>query len=996
MLRIYFFGFLFILCNLFRVFAQNSIYDLRVENLKEPLGVPCNNLRFSWKIESAEYGFKQESFRIQVSQDSSFSSNASVSSRESEIISDDMQLFLFADLDLGSNELYYWRVELWDSKGNPLVSPYSKFVTGLRPDKWSGDWIHDGKSIEDRSTSVFYKQFNLSSDPVNGRCYIATLGLHHITINGEEITDEFLNPIYTNYDKRILYNVYDVGNYLDSGANVLTVTLGNGWYNHQPETIILSHQAPWRNRPMFNLELVINENNEDVVVRSDSTWKYIISPITFNSIYLSENYDDRYYFSNENEFFIKNEDWSPAVIGQIGNQIVEPQLLPPIRRVESFDPLSVDYIDDHNIVIKFPQNISGTARIGVENQVGTLLTIKYGEQLNDIGRVELSNLTNQYLTVKPYEDFQTDFVRLNKLEGFVHESTFGYRGFQYLDIISSKPIIIDEVETKAYFTHSDVTPIGSFTCSSDLINRIWEATQYSYLSNLQGYPTDCPQREKNGWTGDAHIMVSTGLMMYDASSIYEKWMDDHRDAQLSSGQLPAIIPSPGWGYDFGSVDWTSSMVIIPWEVFMHTGDSTILMENFASMTSFMDFWYSNSKNLIPSEGGFGDWNAVNPSSSRAFINSMYLFKNSEIMQKVSHYLGKEDESLYFEKMKNNIRKSILKVFVDKAEIFSDATQTEFGLAIDFDLTSNETSQLTRLLSNSLKQNSYFLDFGLIGSKVVPYALSKNGKVDDILEMLNKTSYPSWGHWIANGATTLFESWEYDGLRFGGSQNHAFLGSVSGWMFNELGGINPDPDSPGFKNVILNPRITKHLTFVESSHNGPFGNIGSSWQWKDDHSVLYDVEIPPNSTATFHIPPQFKIVGMSPMLSGENSPKYIMGNRGVNLVSGKYEFLLSNREEDEFLPLEYLQLYNEGTFGRLSLESESVYFLQGEILAESGTYILMDISGKKIISDDIDYSKSTLLLNIDQSIKSGQLYILRLQNKYVDGSAKTHALKLKVL
>ena len=432
--------------------------------------------------------------------------------------------------------------------------------------------------------------------------------------------------------------------------------------------------------------------------------------------------------------------------------------------------------------------------------------------------------------------------------------------------------------------HSDVSPVGKIETSDELLSKIWDATNKSYLSNLFGYPTDCPQREKNGWTGDAHTAIETGLFNFDGIMIYEKWMQDHRDEQRPDGTLPAIIPTDGWGYTWANgPDWTSSMILIPWNVYRFYGDKRILQVNFNSMKLYVDKISSVAKNNL-TNWGLGDWVPIKTKSNVEFTSSVFYYSDALIVSKVAKLLGKEADFRKYNKLANEIRKSINdKYFNSETSMYASGTQTEMSMALFWGIVPDSLKlKAAENLAKNVNKNG--LDVGLLGSKTILNALSQYRYADLAYKLASNINFPSWGFWIKNGATTLYENWDLSAKR-DLSRNHIMFGEIGAWYYKALGGINIDENNPGFKNIILKPHFVQGLNDIKVSHNGPYGEIVSEWK-KEGKTVKYTVVIPPNSKAVLFLEKYVKKV----QLKGKD--ELLDANSPVKLESGRYKFILS--------------------------------------------------------------------------------------------------------
>jgi alpha-L-rhamnosidase len=412
--------------------------------------------------------------------------------------------------------------------------------------------------------------------------------------------------------------------------------------------------------------------------------------------------------------------------------------------------------------------------------------------------------------------------------------------------------------------HSDVQPTGNVQSSNPTIDKIWSATNNSYLSNLFGYPTDCPQREKNGWTGDAHIASETGLYNFDAITIYEKWLADHRDEQQPNGVLPSIIPTGGWGYEWGNgPDWTSTIAIIPWNIYMFYGDSKLLADSYTSIEKYVN----HIDELYPSgltSWGLGDWVPVKSVSPVELTSSVYYYADASILARAAKILGKQADFVKYSALAGKIKNAINAKYLNtQTGMYGKGLQTELSVPLFWDVVpAGLKSKVAANLARRVEADNFHLDVGILGAKAILGALSDNGYPDVAYKIASQETFPSWGWWMVNGATTLYENWQID-AKSDISLNHIMFGEIGAWLYKGIAGIHPDINQPGFKNVILAPHFVEGLNEFTATHDGPYGKIVSSWQ-RTGNSVTYKVTIPANSTATITFPAGKVMAGNKPV------------------------------------------------------------------------------------------------------------------------------------
>jgi alpha-L-rhamnosidase len=460
---------------------------------------------------------------------------------------------------------------------------------------WKGAWISDGEHLSGNGIHVkpapyFRKEFQVDKRIKSARAYIAVAGLYELSINGEPIGDRRLDPMYTCFDRRNLYVAWDVTPQLQSGKNAIGVLLGNGWYNHQSTAVWYFHRAPWRDRPAFCMDLRITYEDGSVeTIRSERDWKTNLSPVIFNSIYTAEHYDARLEQPGWDKTGYDDSKWKHVVYRQAPSQHIVSQQLHPIRNVEKVPVKVFKKLSGNRYIFDLGRNISGVSQLRVKGEAGTEIRLKHSEILRPGDTLYMDNIDAHYRPADDSDPFQTDIFILGGKGEETFMPRFNYKGFQYVEVTSDKPVELTADALTGGFMHSDLQPVGHVETSNPTINKIWYAANNSYLANKFGYPTDCPHREKNGWTGDANYAVDLGLYNFDGITVYEKWLADHKDAQQPNGLLPNIIPTSGWGLDWATgPDWTGSVIIIPWAIYEFYGDSRLLADMYEPIKRYVD------------------------------------------------------------------------------------------------------------------------------------------------------------------------------------------------------------------------------------------------------------------------------------------------------------------------------------------------------------------------------------------------------------------------
>ena len=753
---------------------------------------------------------------------------------------------------------------------------------------WQGHWISDTRDVNVKPAPWFRKSFSAEKQVQSARVYIAVGGLYELYLNGQKAGNHRLDPTYTRFDRRTIYVTYDVSEQLQKGENVLGVLLGNGWYNHQSTAVWYFHEAPWRARPKFCLDLHLRyTDGSREIISTNTTWKTTFSDVIFNSIYTAEHQDARLKQKGWNTPGFDDSEWNDAIPVSAPSNNVVAQVLHPIRNVEEIKPVNMEKFSNTSYLFDLGRNISGVSRLKIKGEAGTEIRLIHAERLGENRKADLSNIEVHYRPTDDSDPFATDIFLLsgNNDEFMPH---FNYKGFQYVEVQSNKPVELTNESLTAYFMHSDVPPVGKIHSSNPTLNKIWEATNNSYLSNLFGYPTDCPQREKNGWTGDAHIAIETGLYNFDGITIYEKWLADHRDEQQPNGVLPAIIPTSGWGYTWANgPDWTSTIALIPWNIYLFYGDASLLELCYDNIKRYVDRINEDSPEGL-TNWGLGDWVPVKSKSPKEFTSSVYYFTDVSILAKTAALLGKTADAEKYTALAEKIKSALNKKYLDKKNgIYGSGFQTELSAALYWGIVPEElTGKVAKNLADRVIKDNKHIDVGLLGTKTILNALSENGYTELAYEVALQETYPSWGWWIKNGATTLYENWDIYADR-DLSMNHIMFGEIGAWFYKGLGGIFPDSENPGFQHILLKPHFVAPLEHFEASHNCKNGEIRSAWK-KGKAGIEYSLTIPPNSTATLFLTDGLKI-SQPEKIKGLKVRDKNMGETSYKLLSGNYSF-----------------------------------------------------------------------------------------------------------
>lgn len=865
-----------------RLINVQSIIGM-TEHLEHPIGIDNPAPRFMWRMVDGRQRAAQTTYRVVVGADSLAVTRGEGEMWDTGNVSGDKMQVVYAGKPLQAFTKYFWSVTIRDDRKKEQRSAIHCFETGMMDMKnWRGAWIDDGKDMDEKPAPYFRKAFTLDRKIVSARAYIAVAGLYELYLNGEKVGNHRLDPMYTRFDRRSLYVTYDITPQLRQGENAVGVLLGNGWYNHQSKAVWDFDRAPWRARPAFCMDIrIVYDDGTVQSVVSDTTWKTASGELTFNSIYTGEHVDFNVEQKDWNTINFKDANWSYACLRNAPSGNITAQQLQPIRNVKAFDAKAKTKLDEKTYLLDFGQNMAGVTQLKIKGERGTVVKLKHGERLLSDGRVDLSNIDVYYRGDKIQEPFQTDVLILSgKEDEFMPK--FNYKGFRYVEVSANRPLYPDQFSLRAHFMHSDVVQTGKIEASDPLINKLQQAANNSYLSNLMGYPTDCPQREKNGWTGDGHFAIEAALYNFDAITVYEKWLADHRDEQRADGVLPDIIPTGGWGYGTDNgLDWTSTIAIIPWNLYLFYGDSKPLADCYENIKRYVDYVDKNYPGGLTTFGR-GDWVPVRTPSDKELTSSVYYYVDATILANAAKLFGRKEDEQHYAALAERIKNAVNDKFLNKETgIYASGSQTELSVPLYWKIVPEELiAKVARNLASKVEENDFHLDVGVLGAKAILNALSENGYAETAYKLAVQKTYPSWGWWIENGATTLLENWDLDAT-CDISDNHMMFGEIGAWFYKGIGGIFPDPQQPGFKHIILRPNFPVELDDFKAQHQSPYGLITSEWR-REGKKLNYKVVIPPNTTATLYLPYAIK------------------GKKEIRLKAGIYQFELEEKISSEIL------------------------------------------------------------------------------------------------
>lgn len=890
--------------------------SLTCEYLENPLGIDVLQPRLSWKLVSDGKNKTQPSYRILVASNLDLLDKNEGDLWDTGKIESDQSIHVnYKGAPLTSRQKCFWKIMAWDENANATDwSKNAKWEMALLDkNDWEASWIEapriydwpafreqagglekDAPKLSYESAPYIRKNFNLIKQVKDARVYISGLGLYELYVNGKKVGDHVLDPAFTNFDNRVHYVTYDITQQLKKGDNALGILLGNGWYNMDSRAVWGFNKAPWKDRPtcLIQLEVEYDDGSNETIV-SDKTWKAASSPIIYNDIRQGEKYDARLEIPNWNKSTFDDSTWANVRVksGPLGK--LKAQMIQANKVMREVKPISIHSPKDGVYVVDMGQNMAGWVEMNFKGNVGEVVRIKFGEELHEDGTLNQYNISRHHRET----EIQVAEYTLKGIGEEVWEPKFTYYGFQYLEIEGYSGILYkDDIKGKVIHTSFDQS--GSFKCSNEIINKIHHATEWSFISNFLGYPTDCPQREKNGWTGDAHLSAETALLTFKPQLAYTKWLFDLKDAQMESGLLPGIVPTSGWGFTQGGERngygpaWDGAYIWIPWYMYIYSGDEKVLQSHYENMKKSISFMTEKSESYIL-DIGLGDWVFINTYAPRALTSTACYYDLTSKVSKIASLLGKHDDALLYAKLAEKIKKAFNEnYYKERDKTYANSEQTSLAAALYFNLVpSNDVGKVASMLSKVIVENDSLLDCGVLGAKWIPHALSDNGFKDLAFQISKNTKYPGWGYWMEQGATTLWEDFNKESLD--NSRNHMFFGDFVHWCYKELTGIRPDPNSVGFKHFYIQPFFPDSLEFAKAKHDCLYGEIKSEWR-RTGNKIELNVEIPVNTSSLIILPKGKLKINDNPVekIGYVKKLKVARKHQQFELGSGIYNMILS--------------------------------------------------------------------------------------------------------
>lgn len=728
----------------------------------------------------------------------------------------------------------------------------------------------------DGAGSFVSKDFTFAQTPSSAILHVSALGLYRVFINGHRVGDDLLTPGWTCYDDRVAFQSYDVGKYLLPGQNHIEIWLGNGWYRSQLMWASDPIVDCWGSRIGAIAELVMDGLP---TLKTDQSWKSGVTPVARNGIYYGEDYDNR--------------------IKPLADHGVEPlafdkRLLVPhetgaVKELSPIAPVDEWKDEEERQVFDFGQNAGAYIRFTVKGEAGATVRVEHSEIVGN----------DRHFDNRNYRSARAELVYTLSGEGEeTYAPLFTFMGFRYARVtITGNAELVD---IRMVPISSVPVAAGGFTSGVEAVNRLVENTIWSQRSNFIEVPTDCPQRdERLGWTGDAQVFAGTACWLADSHSFLKKYLRDVVHDQRENGAVPHFSPDPtrmhpirGRGDWAGSTGWGDAIVIIPWQLYLHYGDKSVLEECFPAMLKWLDYLWSISDGPVihpPAQWGahgftFGDWlqpvgdnRKPRPTIADDCAATLYHFISTDMTAKIARVLGQQEEAVRLEGKAQEIKSAFKHEFFSPSGRIAHNDQTSWALAYLYGLVPEEYDEAGRTYFRRVaEETDGVIGTGFIGTPALLPALTRLGMLDLAEAMFLNRKVPGWLYQVERGATSIWERWDaiaedgtiYDPLM--NSYNHYAYGAVCQWLFEDVAGIKPVADRPGFEEIDFDPAILPGLSPVSAWHDTRFGRIEAGWVLEEGR-VSCTLTLPEGITARLSgkdVRKQLKVAGAPVEAGGE--------------------------------------------------------------------------------------------------------------------------------
>lgn len=868
-----------------------KLTHLRCLSMDCPIGIE-EIPYFSWILTSDERDTLQTAYCVTVKNEQ----GETVWKKEEK--SDKSTFVTYEGAPLQSRTRYTWEVTVNDNYGNSATDS-TWFETALLDlDLWQAKWVEVPWEMGERGpifaqqppVSLMRKAFCLDKPVVKARAYATCHGIYRMTINGQRPDLREFAPEVTVYKAYLCYQTYDVTALLQSGENVIGFEVGDGWYHGFMSKQRMDHYSP-KHAILFQIEVTYADGTSQVII-SDEAVKADESPIRHADLYAGECFDANLVQKGWDCPGFDDSTWKTVDILDEPLDNLKAQLGEPVVAINTLKVVSVTPTQEGKFVLDFGQVIAGYVRVKVDLPKGAKLRLDHTEGLDEKGNFFVNN---------PTADQR--IVYISDGQPAVYTPQFSFQGFRYVLVEGLEEINPDDFTAIVLSTQKE--NVGTFECSNKDINRLYWNTRWSQWANMLSIPTDCPTREKAGWTGDIQVYATTAMLNEEMTPFLTRWLHNVTHGQYDNGVVPIIVPIGG-GFiqneemmeqqyqlpgEIATAGWADAAVLIPWYMYQMTGNTRILADQYESMKKWCDYvikvskerrapdstlddsieqylWNTGShygEHLIPSysKDGYGPATFEAIRLSTKYVAPIYSYLSNSTLGKIAEMLGHEEDAKYYSEYAEKVFDAFQKGVISDDGHMPVELMGAYAMPLYYGLVPEKHKDFfAKRLVEILEENGNCLDTGFLGTPVLQDALCRIGREDLAYKVMYQEKAPSWLYEVKHGATSIWESWfaldetgkpfisQLGDYTFTMSLNHYAFGCVDDWMFRYMTGI--DKQKPGYKKILIQPKPDETLQWAKRSFRCEYGQIISDWK-KEDGQFKLDVEIPCNTTATVVLP-----------------------------------------------------------------------------------------------------------------------------------------------
>lgn len=883
-----------------------NVIDLRVKGLKEPFGIDTNDVTFSWIMKSNKRNVIQSSYRIQVI-------SLGQQCWDSGIVSSDKSVNVPYGGDvLEPGKDYQWTVIVTDNHGDTAVGE-GQFYTAISKEQFVAKWIETDLPVIEREpysnvmevlsgavtvkspdekltpSTFFRREFIAKKEIRKAIIYAAAHGVYQLELNGNKVGDRFLAPEFTSYSSILLYQSYDVTSFLQEGSNAIGGIVADGWWGGRIHLVGTSCTYGNKHALLCQLEIEYEDGTKEIIASGDE-FKCCTGPFVYSDIFIGEKYDANLEMPGWSRPGFDDSGWRPVIpADKWGYAQLCPQEMPPVRIVQEFKPKDIFTAPNGDTIIDAGQVIAGFIRLTVHCPKGTVITLEHSEVLDQDGNF-LNNITG-------LNKQQMDTFICSGEGDEVYQPTFSFHGFRYVrvrglaEIPKLNSVVICVLST-------DNIKTGEFWCSNRELNQLQSNIFWSQRGNMISLPTDCPQRERSGYTGDLLVYIATAAFNQDVRAFVYKWLKDAMAEQEEDGTVHVIAPerkasspSPQELTQEGIAGWSDAIVVVPETLYQVYGDKDILEKCYPAMVKWVaqqkhraatrnnpeiekdprfltDEKFRNYTHYLWNDGfQFGDW--LTPSIpldqslfaipgvqlySGDVMAAAYYANSVATMERVAKALGKTEDAKKYADDFEKIKEAFDYCYIDADGNVKGGLQGTQVIALKYNLVSlAKKEKVVNRLVEMIEKNGNRLDVGFLSVDHLMDALWENGHQEDAYRLLYQNRCPSWLYEVENGATTMWEAWDAvmeDGTITAVSFNHYAFGSIGRFLYERIGGIQKE--TAGYKKFIIKPQPDESLTCATTTFDSVYGRIKSEWR-KNCGKFEMNVSIPCNTVAIVILP-----------------------------------------------------------------------------------------------------------------------------------------------